>query len=184
MATVLIPLAEGCEEIEAVTLIDILRRAEIHVVTASLTERHQITASRGVRLLADTTLDDVIDEEFDMLILPGGQPGTNNLDADPRIHALIKRLHNGDKWIGAICAAPMVLAHSGLLNGLKASCYPGALEPTEWPEIQLSDDAVVCDNKVITSRGPGTAITFALTIIDKLMNEETRKQIEAGLVIC
>lgn len=183
MKTVLIPLAEGCEELEAVTLIDILRRAEIEVITASLTEYQQITASRGVRLVADTTLDLVIDDEFDMLILPGGQPGTNNLDADPRIHALLKRLYHDKKWIGAICAAPMVLAHSGLLNGLKISCYPGTLEPTEWPEVQLSNDAVVCDTKVITSRGPGTAISFALMIIEKLMDETTRKQVEAGLVI-
>lgn len=183
MATVLIPLAEGCEEIEAVTLIDILRRAEIHVVTASLTECQQITASRGVRLVADTTLDEVIYDEFDMLILPGGQPGTNNLDADSRIHALIKRLHHGDKWIGAICAAPMVLAHSGLLKGVKVTCYPGALKPAEWPEIQFSNEAVVCENKIITSRGPGTAMTFALTIIEKLMDEETRNHVETGLVI-
>jgi 4-methyl-5(b-hydroxyethyl)-thiazole monophosphate biosynthesis len=183
MATVLIALAEGCEELEAVTLIDVLRRAEIQVITASLTKHQQITASRGVRLVADTTLDRVIDDEFDMLVLPGGQPGTNNLDADPRIHALIKRLHHSDKWIGAICAAPMVLAHAGLLDGRKVSCYPGVLEPTEWPELQFSNDAVVCDNKVITSRGPGTAMAFALTIIEKLMDEATRNQVETGLVI-
>ncbi|MDO8827636.1 DJ-1 family glyoxalase III [Methylophaga sp.] len=183
MATVLIPLAEGCEELEAVTLIDLLRRAEINVITASLTEHQQITASRGVRLVADTTLEQVMDDEFDMLVLPGGQPGTNNLDADPRIHGLIKRLHNGNKWIGAICAAPMVLAHAGLLNGRKVSCYPGVLEPAEWPAVQFSNDAVVCDKKVITSRGPGTAMAFALMIIEKLIDEATRNQVEAGLVI-
>jgi 4-methyl-5(b-hydroxyethyl)-thiazole monophosphate biosynthesis len=183
MATVLIPLSEGCEELEAVTLIDVLRRAEIQVVTASLSEHQQITASRGVRLVADTTLAQVINDEFDMLVLPGGQPGTNNLDADPRIHALIKRLHQGGNWIGAICAAPMVLAHAGLLDGRKVSCYPGVLEPKEWPELQFSNDAVVCDNKVITSRGPGTAMAFALMIIEKLMDETTRNQVETGLVI-
>lgn len=183
MATVLIPLAEGCEELEAVTLIDVLRRAEIQVVTASLSEQQQITASRGVRLVADTTLAQVIDDDFDMLVLPGGQPGTNNLDADPRIHSLIKRLYQNGKWIGAICAAPMVLAHAGLLDGRKVSCYPGVLEAKEWPELQFSNDAVVCDNTIITSRGPGTAIAFALMIIEKLMDETTRKQVETGLVI-
>lgn len=183
MKTVLIPLAEGCEELEAVTLIDILRRAEIQVITASLTEHQQITASRGVRLVSDTTLDEVLYDEFDMLILPGGQPGTNNLNADPRVHALIKRLNHDQKWIAAICAAPIVLAHSGLLNGLKVSCYPGTLEPTEWPEVQLSNDAVVCNKKVITSCGPGTAMSFALMIIEKLIDKTTRKQVEAGLVI-
>lgn len=183
MAKVLIPLAEGCEELEAVTLIDVLRRAEINVITASLTENQQITASRGVRLVADTTLAQVMSDEFDMLVLPGGQPGTNNLDADPRIHTLIKRLHHEDKWIGAICAAPIVLAHAGLLDGRKVSCYPGVLEPAKWPEIQFSNDAVFCDNKFITSRGPGTAMAFALMIIEKLMDEATRNQVEAGLVI-
>ncbi|WP_300496494.1 DJ-1 family glyoxalase III [uncultured Methylophaga sp.] len=183
MATVLIPLAEGCEEIEAVTVIDVLRRAEIQVVTASLTDDLHITASRGVRLVADATLDAVIDDEFDMVVLPGGQPGTNNLNADQRIHALIKQVNQADKWLGAICAAPMVLAHGGLLEGLHVSCYQGALKPNEWPEIQFSNDAVVCDNKIITSRGPGTAMTFALTIIEKLMDEETRQQVETSLVI-
>ncbi|HAD32391.1 MULTISPECIES: DJ-1 family glyoxalase III [unclassified Methylophaga] len=183
MATVLIPLAEGFEEIEAVTLIDVLRRAEIDVVTASLTEDLNITASRGVRLVADATLDAVIDDEFDMMVLPGGQPGTNNLNADQRIHALLKRFNQADKWLGAICAAPMVLAHVGLLEGVSVSCYPGALKPSEWPEIQFSNDAVVCDNKIITSRGPGTAMAFALTIIEKLMDEETREQVETSLVI-
>jgi len=183
MVTVLIPLAEGCEELEAVTLIDILRRAEIQVIAASLTQNLQITASRGVRLVADTTLEAVIADEFDMVILPGGQPGTNNLNADPRIHRLIKRLYNDGKWIGAICAAPIVLAQSGVLDGLKISCYPGAIDGAEWPAIKLSNEAVVCDDKVITSRGPGTAIAFALMIIEKLMDETTRRKVETGLVI-
>lgn len=183
MPIVLIPLAEGCEELEAITLIDLLRRAEIQVITASLTEQQQIIASRGVRLITDTTLEEVIQNEFDMVILPGGQPGTDNLNADPRIQALIKRLHQNHKWIGAICAAPVILAHSGLLNGQKASCYPGSLKPEEWPEIQFSNDAVVCDNKVITSRGPGTAMAFALTIIEKLLGETIRQQVETDLVI-
>jgi len=183
MPTVLIPLAEGCEELEAVTLIDLLRRAEIRVVTASLTERQQITASRGVRLVADTTLDEVIYDEFDMLILPGGQPGTDHLNADPRIHAVIKRLHHGDKWLAAICAAPLVLANSGVLDGLCVSSYPGVLSATDWPTLQLSSRAVVCDNAVITSRGPGTAIAFALTIIEKLTDKTTRQNVEAGLAL-
>ncbi len=181
MPNVLIPLAEGCEELEAVTLIDLLRRAEIQVVTASLSTQQQITASRGVRLVADTTLDNVMYDAFDMLVLPGGQPGTDHLNADPRIHAAIKRLHNDGKWLAAICAAPLVLAESGILDGLRVSSYPGVLSPTDWPALQLSNDAVVCDNTVITSRGPGTAMAFALTIIEKLTDKATRQTVEAGL---
>ena len=182
MPRVLIPLAEGCEELEAVTVADLLRRAGISVCTASLTDRHQITASRGVRLIADTTLDEVIYDDFDMLILPGGQPGTSNLDQDPRIHAIVKRLHHGGKYIAAICAAPLVLANSGLLNGRRATCYPNTLLPEQWPEIKLSDSPVVVDNEIITSRGPGTAMDFALTLIECLTDLTTRNKVEAGLV--
>lgn len=182
MANVLIPLAEGCEELEAVTLIDLLRRGGITVITASLTERHQVTASRHVHLLADTHLDDVFYDDFDMLILPGGQPGTTNLNEDVRIHAIIKRLHMEGKAIAAICAAPLVLAHSGLLDGHKATCYPGTLISTDWPEIKLSEDAIVIDGQILTSQGPGTAMDFALSIIEFLTDKHNRNEVEAGLV--
>lgn len=128
MASVLIPLAEGCEELEAVTLIDLLRRAGITVTTASLSGHRQLTASRQVGLVADTLLDNVLNDEFDMLLLPGGQPGTTHLNADQRIHALITRQQQADKFIAAICAAPQVLAESGVLNGKQATCYPGTLD--------------------------------------------------------
>lgn len=180
---VLIPLAEGCEELETVTLIDVLRRAGIEVVTASLSDNPQVTASRGVRLVADTTLEAVLDNSFDMVVLPGGQPGTNNLNADTRLHHLFKQMHENHHWIGAICAAPLVLAQAGLLAGRKATCYPGVLEPTKWPEIELCQDAVMCDHHIITSRGPGTAMAFALLIIEKLVDVQTRQNVEAGLVI-
>lgn len=182
MPRVLIPLAEGCEELEAVTLIDLLRRAQINVVTASLTERHQVTASRGTRLLSDVLLDDVVYDDFDMLLLPGGQPGTHNLDNDHRIHAMLKRLDHADKYIAAICAAPMVLASTGLLNERQATAYPGTLEATQWPEITISNDPIVIDNNILTSRGPGTAMDFALTIIELLVDQATRDTVESGLV--
>jgi 4-methyl-5(b-hydroxyethyl)-thiazole monophosphate biosynthesis len=182
MATVLIPLAEGCEELEAVTLIDLLRRAGITVLTASLSGHHQLTASRNVRLIADTLLEEVVYDDFDMLLMPGGQAGATHLDEDHRIHAMIKRLHHGGKYIAAICAAPIVLASSGLLNGRRATCYPGVLDPQQWPDINLIDDPVVIDGKVLTSRGPGTAMDFALTIIEVLTDKPTRLKVEAGLV--
>jgi 4-methyl-5(b-hydroxyethyl)-thiazole monophosphate biosynthesis len=182
MARVLIPLADGCEELEAVTLIDILRRAGITVTTASLSGQRQLKASRQVGLVADTLLDEVLNDEFDMLLLPGGQPGTDHLNADPRIHALIQRQLDSDAYLAAICAAPLVLAEAGILNGKQATCYPGALEASNWPEIKLSDNPVVNDGKVLTSRGPGTAMDFALSIIELLTDKPTRDQVENGLV--
>lgn len=182
MPSVLIPLAKGCEELEAVTLIDVLRRAGITVITASLTEQQQVTASRGVRLIADVTLNDVMYDDFDMVVLPGGLPGTTHLDEDPRIHAILKRVNHSGKAIAAICAAPLVLAHAGLLSGRQATCYPEVLLENEWPDIQLSDEAVVIDGNILTSKGPGTAIDFALAIIEYLINKSTSDRVEAGLV--
>jgi len=182
MPTVLIPLAEGCEELEAVTLIDLLRRAEVTVITASLTENTLITASRGVRLMADTTLENIIYDDFDMVILPGGMPGTTHLDEDIHIHALIKRLYQSGKSIAALCAAPLVLANMGLLNDKKVSCYPGVLTAENWPNIEISDEAVVIDGNILTSRGPGTAMDFALVIIEHLIDQATRNSVEASLV--
>ncbi|RKZ97125.1 MAG: DJ-1 family protein [Gammaproteobacteria bacterium] len=181
MPSVIIPLAEGCEELEAVTLIDLLRRANITVITASL-EQPSITASRGVHLTADTNLDNVIYDEFDMIILPGGLPGSTNLNEDTRIHAMLKRLHQSNKAVAAICAAPLVLATAGLLDGKRATCYPGVLNPGDWPAISLCDDAVVVDGDVLTSKGPGTAMDFALTIIEYLTDQVTRNRVEAELV--
>lgn len=182
MANVLIPLAEGCEELEAVTLIDLLRRAGITVTTASLSNHRQLQASRQVGLVADTLLDSVLNDQFDMLLLPGGQPGTRHLNADQRIHALIQRQQTHNRYIAAICAAPLVLAEAGVLNGKQATCYPGTLDSEDWPEISLSDQPVIIDDKVLTSRGPGTAMDFALNIIEVLIDKPTRDQVETGLV--
>ena len=182
MQRVLIPLAKGCEELEAVTLIDLLRRADISVITASLTDQQQLTASRGVRLVTDMKLDDVMFDDFDMIILPGGLPGATHLDEDPRIHAILKRLNHSEKGIAAICAAPLVLAHSGLLDGKRATCYPGVLNASDWPQITLSDEAVVIDGNILTSKGPGTAMDFALDIIEYLCGKTTRNAVEDGLV--
>ena len=127
MASVLIPLAQGCEELEAVTVIDLLRRANIEVVTVGLDE-NPVTASRGVRLIPDTTLDAVLEDAFDMIVLPGGLPGADHLNNDPRIQALLKQQVQNNKKVAAICAAPKVLAAAGLLDNKRATAYPGTLE--------------------------------------------------------
>ncbi len=182
MSKVLIPLATGCEELEAVTLIDLLRRAQIDVVTASLSADLAVTASRGVTLLADVELNAVLEDDFVMIVLPGGQPGADHLNADQRIHKLLKHMAAQEKWLAAICAAPLVLASAGLLNGFQATAYPGVLDAESWPQIKLRQQAVVVDGHRVTSRGPGTAMDFALTLIELLMGSARREQVAVSLV--
>lgn len=181
MTRVLIPLAPGFEELEAVTLIDLLRRAGIEVVTAGL-EAGVIQASHGTRLMPDQPLDRVMDDDFDMIILPGGLPGSTNLDGDPRIHQLLARHHAEDRFIAAICAAPRVLANAGLLKGKSATAYPGAVAIGDYPELDLLTAPVVVDGRIITSRGPGTALDFALQLIECLEGKATRDEVELALV--
>jgi len=151
---VLIPLAQGCEELEAVTIIDLLRRAEIEVVTAGLDD-NPVVASRGTKLLADTSLENIIHKDFDMVVLPGGLPGADHLNNDPRIHEILKRTIDNDQYVAAICAAPKVLASAGLLNDKKATAYPGVLEALNNKAFEITNAAVQQDGKVLTSRGPG-----------------------------
>lgn len=180
MPRVLVPLAQGCNELVAVTLIDLLRRAGISVVTAGL-DAAPVVARRGTRLLADTTLDAALAHDYDMVVLPGGQPGSDNLNNDARIHTLLKKMAHSGKFIAAICAAPAVLAHAGLLDGKRATGFPGTLEKLAPPNITIENDSVVSDGKVITSRGPGTAMDFALELIELLSGKEKRDEVEGAL---
>ena len=179
MKKVLVLLAQGCEEIEAVTVIDILRRAGVEVASAGLDDL-PVLASRGVMLLADTTLDLAQHPSFDMIVLPGGQPGTDNLKADKRVITLLQQMAQQGKYLAAVCAAPSVLAAAGLLDGRKATCYPTCLD--DYPKVDLQTAAVVEDGKIITSRGPGTAMDFALTLVERLAGKTKRQEVEAALV--
>lgn len=179
MAKVLVPLADGCEELEAVTVIDLLRRAGLEVLTAGL-KPGIVKASRGVQIVPDVTLDVALHEDYDMVVLPGGLPGATHLREDPRIIALLQKMAAAGRYTAAICAAPQVLAAAGVLQGRQATCYPGALDGQ--PGIILSASSVVQDGKVLTSRGPGTAMDFALQLIEVLAGAQTRRQVEAGLV--
>lgn len=181
MASVLVPLAQSCEEIEAVTIIDLLRRAGISVTSAGL-DAQPVRASRGVVLIPDTTLDEALQADYDMVVLPGGLPGADYLNDDGRIQTLLKKMAASEKFTAAICAAPKVLARAGLLDGKHATAYPGTLEKLDLNNTTLADDAVIKDGKVITSRGPGTAMDFALTLIEELVGTEKRNEVEAGLV--
>jgi 4-methyl-5(b-hydroxyethyl)-thiazole monophosphate biosynthesis len=178
---VLIVLAQGCEELEAVTVIDLLRRAGVQAVTAGL-DALPVRASRGVVLVPDTTLDAALEQEFDMVVLPGGLPGADNLAGDVRVIELLRRMAAAGKFTCAICAAPTVLARAGVLAGKRATGYPGMLEKMGLKDVTCTGEAVVCDGKVITSRGPGTAMDFALALIEALVDAETRHNVETALV--
>jgi 4-methyl-5(b-hydroxyethyl)-thiazole monophosphate biosynthesis len=178
MKRVLVPLAEGFEEIEAVTIIDVLRRAGLDVVTAALAD-NPVTGSHGIRITADTPLAALAEQEFDMIALPGGMPGAEHLKKDPRIGEIVRRQHQRGRPVAAICAAPMVLAAAGVLEGRRATSFPGFLKDAKGPTVV--GDAVVVDRGVITSRGPGTALDFALTLVEELAGRTARDAIESRL---
>ena len=180
MPNVLVPLANGCEELEAVTIIDLLRRAGIDVTTASL-EAGTIVASRGTRLVADCTLEQARSRTYDMIALPGGLPGADHLRDDHRVIEIIRDTASAGKYVSAICAAPKVLIKAGVLEGKKATFYPGALTERELATIIPTDEAVVVDGRVVTSKGPGTAMDFALTLIELLSGRGRRDQVEEAL---
>ena len=180
MANVLVPLAQGCEELEAVTVVDLLRRAGVTVVTAGLDEQ-PVHASRGMVLLPDMTLDAALPQDYDMIVLPGGLPGADRLRDDPRVIDCLQRMAASEKFTAAICAAPKVLAHAGLLTGKQATSYPGALDEDTQASLDYQETAVVQDGTVITSRGPGTAMDFALVLIELLAGKATRDEVETGL---
>ncbi|MBF0137567.1 MAG: DJ-1/PfpI family protein [Magnetococcus sp. DMHC-1] len=182
MKRVLVPLAQGCEELEAVTLIDLFRRAGIEVVSAGLDDQ-PVKASRGVVLIPDATLDQVIGQEFDLIVLPGGLPGTERLNKDPRIKSLLQKMAAAGKYVAAICAAPSVLANAGVLQGRKATSYPGILEKMSLPTVTILDTPVVTDDRIITSRGPGTALLFGLDLIEKLAGAAKRLEVAKGLLV-
>lgn len=181
MASVLVPLAPGFEDLEAVTIVNLLRRAGIEVVTAGL-QPGLVQGARGMRMQPDAELDAVLEQDFDLIALPGGMPGAENLKNDARIQVVLKRMSSAGKYTTAICAAPIALAQAGLLEGKRATSYPGFVDKLGLPNTEYCNDAVVVDGKVVTSRGPGTAMDFALTLVELLAGKPVRDQVEAGLV--
>lgn len=179
MSKVLIPLAEGCEELEAVTIIDILRRAGVEVVAAGLSAG-PVRCSRGTVILPDRLLDEVLHEFFDMLVLPGGMPGAEHLKNDERVRQLLQQMAGAGQYVAAICAAPMALHAAGLLEGRNATSFPGVLDQLPGSH-QYSTQTVVVDRNIVTSRGPGTAMDFALVLVELLCGPERRQQVETPL---
>ncbi|EPG76074.1 DJ-1 family protein [Leptospira fainei serovar Hurstbridge str. BUT 6] len=179
MAKVLVPFATGMEEIEAVVIVDVLRRAGVQVITAGLSDG-PVQASRGTRHLPDTVLSEIAHEDFDMVILPGGNLGTQNLGKDSNLIELLNRYKKQGKWIAAICAAPSILKEHGILNsGQKFTGFPGSVEKTsEYTGSRLEESG-----KIITSIGPGSAFEFALRIVEILAGSAKKKEVEAGLYL-
>jgi 4-methyl-5(b-hydroxyethyl)-thiazole monophosphate biosynthesis len=180
--TVLVPVADGTEELEAVAIIDVLRRAGAAVTVASVSGNRQITASRGVVVVADALIEDCAHKDFDLVVLPGGIPGAEHLRDSAELTRLLKRQHDKDGLYGAICASPaLVLAHHGLLSGRQATCHPGFVE--HLSDRDRIDERVVADGNCLTSRGPGTAVEFALALVERLYGRKKRDEVAAPLVI-
>ncbi len=163
------------------TIIDLLRRAEVQVVTAGL-EEGPVTASRGTRLLPDTRLEEVSDQEFEMIVLPGGLPGAIHLEKDARLREMLVRHRAAGRYTAAICAAPKVLASAGLLDGKTATSYPGTVIAADFPRANLVEAPLVVDGTVVTGRGPGSAMDFALQLIELLQGRDRRDQVESALL--
>ncbi|MDF3128885.1 DJ-1/PfpI family protein [Kiritimatiellaeota bacterium B1221] len=181
MKSACVLLAPGCEEMEAVIVIDVLRRGGVEVVAAGL-QAEMFEASRGVKITPDIGLDALAEaKEFDLLVLPGGLPGTEALRNDDRVRdLLIHYFQSADKTVGVICAASLVLDAHGLLEGRKFTCYPSTA-----PEIQGGtwvDERVVTDGNLVSSQGPGTAMAFALKLVERLAGVETRMEVAEGML--
>jgi protein deglycase len=185
MPAALIPLASGVEEMEAVIVIDVLRRARWDVTVAAVRTAGShpgapLVASRGVRLCADVEWEEASRHLFDALVLPGGAGGTQVLRSDARVIEAVRRQQASGKWVCAICAAPLVLQEAGILKGRRATCHPGVRE--ELVEANCIDERVVIDGRIITSQGPGTAIEFALAILEQVQGAAAAQAVRSGLV--
>lgn len=174
---ILLPLAEGFEEIEAVTIIDVLRRGGLDVTTATLDDNLAVKGAHNIVVKADTTWPD--SDNFDVIVLPGGGTGTENLGSDPRVIEALKKFEAEGKLVAAICAAPTVLEQAGILEGKRATCYPACA-----PQLGASYDDMpaVADGNVITSQGPATAMLFALVLVEHLAGKEVAQKLANGLL--
>ncbi|MFZ8830006.1 MAG: DJ-1 family glyoxalase III [Candidatus Aenigmatarchaeota archaeon] len=173
----IVPLSEGFEEIEAVAVIDILRRANIKVDVVGV-EDEIVSGRNGIKILCDKIITDVKPEDYDGIVLPGGNPGYKNLENNQQVINFIKYFNSKGKLIAAICAAPTILESIGILEGKKATCFPKMKDKIR----NYVDEKVVVDGNIITSQGPGTAIEFALEIV-KLIDQNCYEQLKKDLVV-
>jgi 4-methyl-5(b-hydroxyethyl)-thiazole monophosphate biosynthesis len=178
---VLVPIADGSEELEAVCIVDVLRRAGADVIVASV-DGLQVTASRGVKLVADRLMADCINDIYDLVALPGGMPGAEHLRDSKELERILRRQYEEGRLYAAICASPaVVLQYHGLLGQRRATCHPGRVDHLENKE--AVDSPVVVDGNCITSQGPGTAIEFSLKLIEMLYDEQKAKDVAEPMVV-
>ncbi|MDQ6951774.1 MAG: DJ-1/PfpI family protein [Mariprofundales bacterium] len=180
---VIIPFSEGFEEIECLTVVDVLRRAEVPVTLASL-DGGAVTGRSNIVVQPDAALDAVIDQKWDLVVLPGGLPNAFILRDDVRVRALVQRIKQQQGLVSAICAAPIALAAYGVLGGCRVTSYPGTQGAIAdlAPEAVYCDDVVVEDGFLITSRGPGTAMEFSLRLVTRLCGEEKSNAVRQELI--
>lgn len=167
-------LADGFEEVEALTPVDLLRRAGIDVYTVGITGKN-VTGSHGITVIADITPDEAVTEKLEGIILPGGMPGTVNLENDAYVQQFIDYAAGNDLVIGAICAAPSVLGHKGLLRGRRATCFPGFENELEAADI-ITDSPAVIDGKIVTAWGAGGAVDFGLALLSLIKGKEAAEK--------
>ena len=178
---VLVPIADGTEEIEAVCIIDVLRRAGVAVTVASVGAL-QVTASRGVKIVADCLIGDCRGQQYDLVVLPGGIPGAENLRDSEVLTEILKNQKQDGRWLGAICAAPaVVLTSHALLKGCAATAHPAFVDQLD--DQTRADERVVVDGHCVTSRGPGTALEFALQLVALLCGEDKANEVAAPMVL-
>lgn len=173
-------MADGCEEIEGLAVVDLVRRAKMEIIMISITDNREVTGSHQVTFLTDELAKDVNFDELDGIVLPGGMPGTLHLGADKTVDTVIRKYAAEGKLLAAICAAPSVPGAAGLLNGKHATCHPGFED--KLTGAITSEQAVVTDGNIITSRGMGTAVDFGLEIVKYFTNEETVTEVKKGIV--
>ncbi len=181
MVRALVLLAEGVEEMEAVIAIDVLRRAGVEVVATATGPVREVTASRGMRLLADVQLNETNPAACDVLVIPGGAGGARRLAGDPRVLDLVRLFTQAGKLVAAVCAGPVVLKAAGVLNHTRFTCHPGVRD--QFPGMQTSTDRVVVDGQFITSQGPGTSMEWALAIARRLVGKDVTAKVAEGLLL-
>jgi len=180
MAKVVLPLAEGFEELEAVALIDVMRRGGIDVRVAYIGDSPLVLGANGITIEADNSIENIDADEFDMMVLPGGWDGTYALAENARVISLLQEF-KANKAVGAMCAAPYVLKKAGVL-GHDYTCYPGAREEIDHPGYR-EDSKVVIDGNVLTSKGPGTAVCFGLAILERLAGVQSMQRVKEGMLL-
>ncbi len=182
MPRVLVPLADGFEEMEGIIIIDVLRRANLEVIAAGL-HAGPITASRGTKHVADALIDDVAGEDFDMIVLPGGAEGARNLEAHPVVTELLQKMRDQDRYIGAICAAPNVLRNHGIVSGdVPFVLHPATLKDGQGGKY-VQNARLMRHEKITTSIGPGSAFEFALELVEQLCGKEVREKVAAPMYL-